>query len=50
MSYDTVGKPIEYFVSALDVTRFEFHTRMDAPADDEAAHGTPASPGCRGAE
>lgn len=44
VSYDTAGKPIEYFVSALDVTRFEFHTSMDALADGEGAQRAPASP------
>ncbi|MCC6869034.1 MAG: GntR family transcriptional regulator [Burkholderiales bacterium] len=44
VSYDTAGKPIEYFVSALDVARFEFHTSMDAAADGDGAARTPASP------
>jgi len=44
ISCDTEGKPIEYFVSALDVGRFEFHTSMEASpsGNGEAAH--PASP------
>ncbi len=44
VSYDTDGRPIEYFVSALDVTRFEFHTSMDATPGGDAVAGTSLSP------
>lgn len=30
VSCEVAGDPIEYFVSALDVARFGFHTSMDA--------------------
>lgn len=43
VSYDTEARPIEYFVSALDVARFEFHTRMDAP-EGNGESSLPASP------
>jgi GntR family transcriptional regulator len=30
LSFDEHGRPIEYFVSVLDIARFEFHTRVNA--------------------
>lgn len=44
VSYDTDGRPIEYFVSALDVARFEFHTSMDATPEGDGEERRPASP------
>ena len=37
VSYDDRGQAIEYFISVLDVTRFEFHTSMDAEHTGRAA-------------
>lgn len=44
VSYDVAGDPIEYFVSALDVARFEFHTSMDAAPEGEGPDARSTSP------
>ncbi|MEO9162235.1 MAG: GntR family transcriptional regulator [Casimicrobiaceae bacterium] len=43
VSYDEKGEAIEYFVSVLDVARFEFHTSMDAERTRDAHTNWPAS-------
>ena len=44
VSYDERGEPIEYFVSVLDVARFEFHTSMDAERAKDAGADVRRSP------